>query len=60
MNEFDRERATRKSKDLSHLKDEADEKNTEHIERARCDEDDSRRPDPADDVAGQRQRSHTE
>ncbi|WP_329485632.1 hypothetical protein OG618_03365 [Kitasatospora sp. NBC_01246] len=35
MKEFDRERAHRKSEDLSHLKDEVDEKNTEHIDRAR-------------------------
>ncbi|MEV0533534.1 hypothetical protein [Kitasatospora sp. NPDC050463] len=51
MSEFDRARAHRKSEDLSHLKDEVDEKNTEHIERARQDEDESPRPEPEQDAA---------
>ncbi|MFF3006759.1 hypothetical protein ACFVTF_28615 [Kitasatospora sp. NPDC057940] len=53
MNEFDRERAHRKSKDLSHLKDDVDEKNTEHIERARQDEDATKRPDSEQDATEQ-------
>ncbi|MFD0260059.1 hypothetical protein ACFRKE_15245 [Kitasatospora indigofera] len=36
MKEFDREVAHRKSPDLSHLKDEVDRKNAEHIDRARA------------------------
>ncbi len=35
MSEFDRERAREKAPDLSHLKDEVDEKNTEHIDQMR-------------------------
>ncbi|MFD8700737.1 hypothetical protein [Kitasatospora purpeofusca] len=38
MSAFDREQAHSTSKKLSHLKDEADEKNTQHIEQAREDE----------------------
>ncbi|WP_033822707.1 hypothetical protein [Kitasatospora sp. MBT63] len=52
MNEYDRERAHRRSADLSHLKDEVDEKNTEHIDRARQ-ADDARRTDPERDTAEQ-------
>ncbi|MFJ1707383.1 hypothetical protein [Kitasatospora sp. NPDC088346] len=52
MNEFDRERAHRKSADLSHLKDEVDEKNTDHIDRVRQ-SDDTRRTDPERDAAEQ-------
>ncbi|MER8188526.1 hypothetical protein [Kitasatospora sp. NPDC094015] len=47
MNEFDRERSHRKAKDLSHLKDEVDEKNAEHLEQARRDQDDAPHPDDA-------------
>ncbi|WP_405009273.1 hypothetical protein [Kitasatospora sp. NBC_01539] len=42
--EFDRERAHRKSRDLSDLKDEPDEKNDEHIEQARRDQDETGGP----------------
>ncbi|WP_371502953.1 hypothetical protein OG871_37455 [Kitasatospora sp. NBC_00374] len=45
MNEFDRERAHRKADDLPHLKDEADETNTEHLQRARRVQKDSRSAD---------------
>lgn len=51
MNEFDREQAHRKSRDLSHLKDEVDEKNKEHIERVRQGEDGTSRPDDERDGA---------
>ncbi|MBD0694161.1 hypothetical protein [Streptomyces sp. CBMA123] len=39
MSEFDREQAHRKAENLSHLKDDVAEKNTEHIKRAQQDED---------------------
>ncbi|MFE6746493.1 hypothetical protein ACFVGM_11620 [Kitasatospora purpeofusca] len=40
MSAFEREQAHRTSEKLSHLKDEVDEKNTEHVEQAREDEPD--------------------
>ncbi|MFF3071896.1 hypothetical protein ACFVSN_01000 [Kitasatospora sp. NPDC057904] len=55
-NAFDREQAHRKSKDLSHLKDDVDEKNSELIERARQQEDDANSPDAESDD-GQQERS---
>ncbi|WP_327064333.1 hypothetical protein [Kitasatospora sp. NBC_01302] len=55
MTEFDREQAHRKSKDLSHLKDEVDEKNEEHIEHARHDQAGADRPAPEQDAGGRPQ-----
>ncbi|MCX5208192.1 hypothetical protein OG689_02525 [Kitasatospora sp. NBC_00240] len=51
MKEFDRELAHRNATDLSHLKDEVDRKNTEHIDRARAT---SEEPagEPEDDEGG--------
>ncbi|MFJ9948328.1 hypothetical protein [Kitasatospora sp. NPDC091207] len=60
MNEFDRDQAQRKSKNLSHLKDDVDEKNTEHIERIRQHEDEIRQHDPAHGAAEQPQRSQSD
>ena len=59
MNDFDRERAHRKSENLSHLKDEVDEKNAEHIERVRSGEDGNGPTDPEEVVVGQSQGSRT-
>jgi hypothetical protein len=64
MNEFDRERAHRKSENLSDLKDEVDEKNTDHIERVRRDEGSAEPAAPArrtgedvsEDTSGRRSR----
>lgn len=56
MSEFDREQAHRKSKNLSHLKDEVAQKNTERIERARKDEDSTLRTGPGQCAAQRPQR----
>ncbi|MGW7441992.1 hypothetical protein [Kitasatospora sp. NPDC054795] len=60
MNEFDRDQAQRKSKNLSHLKDDVDEKNTEHIERVKQHEDEIRQHDPEHGAAEQPQRSRSD
>ena len=57
MNDFDRERAHRKSENLSHLKDEVDEKNAEHIERVRSGGGGNDPTDPEEDVVEQPQGS---
>ncbi|MFE6054926.1 hypothetical protein ACFQ6N_29600 [Kitasatospora sp. NPDC056446] len=59
MTEFDREQAHRKSKDLSHLKDEVDEKNTEHIKRVRQDEEGTSRPDDEREAVDEPQQPQT-